>query len=90
MYRMIYSLLFVKAIYLFVMFKPNHIQKIKNNFGLAVSFSYNIEYNHKKEISQEEIIFSLDKDEKAILIHLRFLLSREIIGLTNTNKFFIS
>ena len=47
-------------------------------------------FNHKKEISQEEIIFSLDKDEKAILIHLRFLLSREIIGLTNTNKFFIS
>lgn len=44
----IYSLLLFKAIYLFVM--GNHIQKIKNNFGLAVSFSYNIEYNHKKEI----------------------------------------
>lgn len=44
----------------------------------------------KKEISQEEIIFSLDHDEKAILIHLRNLLYKDKIGLTTNNKFFIS
>lgn len=47
-------------------------------------------FNHKKEISQKEIIFSLDRDEKAILIHLRYLLSKDKIGLTKNNKFFIS
>lgn len=47
-------------------------------------------FSFKKEISQEEIIFSLDEDEKAILIHLRYLLSKDKIGLTNNNKFFIS
>ena len=46
-------------------------------------------FKDKKEISQEEIIFSLDHDEKAILIHLRNLLSKDKIGLTATNKFFI-
>ena len=46
-------------------------------------------FKYKKEISQEEIIFSLDHDEKAILIHLRNLLSKDKIGLTATNKFFI-
>ena len=46
-------------------------------------------FNHKKEISQKEIIFSLDRDEKAILIHLRYLLSKDKIGLTKNNKFFI-
>lgn len=46
-------------------------------------------FNHKKEISQKEIIFSIDEDEKAILIHLRYLLSRNKIGITNNNKFFI-
>ncbi len=62
----------------------------KNNNSSSLEKDILELFNHKKEISQEEIIFSLDKDEKAILIHLRFLLSREIIGLTNTNKFFIS
>ncbi|MGB1168656.1 MAG: RecQ family ATP-dependent DNA helicase [Flavobacteriaceae bacterium] len=47
-------------------------------------------FSDKKEISQEEIIFSLDRDEKAILIHLRYLLSKNKIGITNNNKFFIS
>ena len=47
-------------------------------------------FSHKKEISQKEIIFSLDRDEKAILIHLRYLLSKDKIGLTKNNKFFIS
>ena len=47
-------------------------------------------FSDKKEISQEEIIFSLDRDEKAILIHLRYLLSKKKIGITNNNKFFIS
>jgi ATP-dependent DNA helicase RecQ len=46
-------------------------------------------FKDKKEISQEEIIFSLDHDEKAILIHLRNLLSKDKIGLTANNKFFI-
>ena len=46
-------------------------------------------FKDKKEISQEEIIFSLDQDEKAILIHLRNLLSKDKIGLTANNKFFI-
>ena len=46
-------------------------------------------FNHKKEISQKEIIFSIDEDEKAILIHLRYLMSRNKIGITNNNKFFI-
>ncbi len=46
-------------------------------------------FKDKKEISQEEIIFSLDHDEKAILIHLRNLLLKDKIGLTATNKFFI-
>ena len=46
-------------------------------------------FKDNKEISQEEIIFSLDHDEKAILIHLRNLLSKDKIGLTATNKFFI-
>jgi len=47
-------------------------------------------FSDKKEISQEEIIFSLDRDEKAILIHLRYLLSKNKIGITNNNKFLIS
>ena len=46
--------------------------------------------SYKEEISQEEIIFTLDSDEKAILIHLRYLLSKDIISLTTTNKYFIS
>ena len=46
-------------------------------------------FKDKKEISQEEIIFSLDHDEKAILIHLRNLLLKDKIGLTANNKFFI-
>ena len=46
-------------------------------------------FKDNKEISQEEIIFSLDHDEKAILIHLRNLLSKDKIGLTANNKFFI-
>lgn len=46
-------------------------------------------FKDRKEISQDEIIFSLEHDEKAILIHLRNLLSKDKIGLTATNKFFI-
>ena len=46
-------------------------------------------FKDRKEISQDEIIFSLEHDEKAILIHLRNLLSKDKIGLTANNKFFI-
>ena len=46
-------------------------------------------FKNRKEISQDEIIFSLEHDEKAILIHLRNLLSKDKIGLTANNKFFI-
>ena len=46
-------------------------------------------FKDRKEISQDEIIFSLEHDEKAILIHLRNLLSKDKIGLTVNNKFFI-
>tara|TARA_B100000787_G_scaffold7955_1_gene5948 strand:- start:10197 stop:12083 length:1887 start_codon:yes stop_codon:yes gene_type:complete len=46
-------------------------------------------FKEQKEISQEEIISLLNADEKAILIHLRYLLSKDSIGITNNNKFFI-
>ena len=44
----------------------------------------------QKETSQEEIIALLNTDEKTILIHLRYLLSIDSIGITTNNKFFIS
>ena len=43
----------------------------------------------EKEISKEEIIFRLNGGEKSILIHLRYLLSKDRVGITNNNKFFI-
>ena len=46
-------------------------------------------FKNRKEISQEEIITLLPKYEKAILIHLRKLVSKDIIGITNDNKFFL-
>tara|TARA_R110000787_G_scaffold105825_6_gene213384 strand:+ start:2571 stop:4460 length:1890 start_codon:yes stop_codon:yes gene_type:complete len=46
-------------------------------------------FKEQQEISQEEIISLLDTDEKAILIHLRHLLSKDSIGITNNNKFFL-
>tara|TARA_R110001632_G_scaffold177223_3_gene296933 strand:+ start:523 stop:2412 length:1890 start_codon:yes stop_codon:yes gene_type:complete len=46
-------------------------------------------FKEQQEISQKEIISLLDTDEKAILIHLRHLLSKESIGITNDNKFFL-
>jgi len=65
------------------------ISKKKNNTSSLEKDILEL-FSYKKEISQEEIIFSLDGDEKAILIHLRYLLSKDKIGLTNNNKFFIS
>ncbi len=46
-------------------------------------------FKNRKEISQEEIITLLPTYEKAILIHLRKLVSKDIIGITNDNKFFL-
>ena len=46
-------------------------------------------FKNRKEISQEEIITLLPTYEKAILIHLRKLISKDIIGITNDNKFFL-
>ena len=43
----------------------------------------------EKEISKEEIIFHLNVDEKSILIHLRYLLSKDRVSITNNNKFFV-
>ncbi len=46
-------------------------------------------FKKQKEISQDEIIALLNSDESSILIHLRYLLSKDRIGLSDTNKFFL-
>ena len=41
------------------------------------------------ELSSQQIIQFLDSEENEILIHLRTLLAKELIGLNNHNKFYL-
>ncbi|MBL4604149.1 MAG: RecQ family zinc-binding domain-containing protein, partial [Flavobacteriaceae bacterium] len=43
----------------------------------------------QKKISQQEIITTLKANPEDVLIHLRQLLSEDIIGITNDTKFFL-
>ncbi len=43
-----------------------------------------------KELSSQEICELMDEKENDILIHLRILLAKETIGITNYNKYFLT
>ncbi|MEQ6122931.1 ATP-dependent DNA helicase RecQ [Pseudotenacibaculum sp. MALMAid0570] len=45
--------------------------------------------NESKELSQLEIMEHLEANEDAILIHLRNLLHKDVLGITNDNKLFL-
>ncbi len=42
-----------------------------------------------QEISQQQIINRLEANPEDVLIHLRHLLSKDVLGITNDNKFFV-
>jgi len=47
-------------------------------------------FKSEKTLSKDEIVYEIEASEEAILIHLRNLLRKDIIGLTKDNKLYLN
>ena len=66
------------------------IRNKRNNKNYNIKNQLVALFKSEKTLSKDEIVDKMEASEEAILIHLRNLLRKDVLGLTEDNKLYIN